>query len=111
MEQETNQFLGKEHIGKLMRKYAIPCIISLLVGALYCRTSFYTYLLTTYFHHIISRIIEKHRINVHNKKRSLARGSFAIDRFKNLRKKGRGSHTPPFLRKYAKHTSNTKTML
>ena len=35
MEQETNQFLGKEHIGKLMRKYAIPCIISLLVGALY----------------------------------------------------------------------------
>ncbi len=35
MEQETNQFLGEEHIGKLMRKYAIPCIISLLVGALY----------------------------------------------------------------------------
>ncbi|MGN8649937.1 MATE family efflux transporter [Eubacterium pyruvativorans] len=35
MEQETNQFLGEEHVGKLMRKYAIPCIISLLVGALY----------------------------------------------------------------------------
>ena len=35
MEQETNQFLGEEHIGKLMQKYAIPCIISLLVGALY----------------------------------------------------------------------------
>ena len=35
MEQETNQFLGEEPIGKLMRKYAIPCIISLLVGALY----------------------------------------------------------------------------
>jgi len=35
VEQETNQFLGEEHIGKLMRKYAIPCIISLLVGALY----------------------------------------------------------------------------
>lgn len=35
MEKETNQFLGEEHIGKLMRKYAIPCIISLLVGALY----------------------------------------------------------------------------
>lgn len=35
MEQETNQVLGEEHIGKLMRKYAIPCIISLLVGALY----------------------------------------------------------------------------
>lgn len=35
MEQETNQFLGTEHIGKLMRQYAVPCIISLLVGALY----------------------------------------------------------------------------
>ena len=35
MEQETNQFLGEEHIGRLMRRYAIPCIISLLVGALY----------------------------------------------------------------------------
>ncbi|MCM1304241.1 MAG: MATE family efflux transporter [Lachnospiraceae bacterium] len=32
---ETNQFLGTEHIGRLMRKYAVPCIISLLVGALY----------------------------------------------------------------------------
>ena len=32
---EENQFLGKESIGVLMRKYAIPCIISLLVGALY----------------------------------------------------------------------------
>lgn len=32
---ETNQFLGQESIGKLMRKYAVPCIISLLVGALY----------------------------------------------------------------------------
>ncbi len=30
-----NQFLEKEKVGKLMRKYAIPCIISLLVGALY----------------------------------------------------------------------------
>ena len=30
-----NQFLGTERIDKLMRKYAIPCIISLLVGALY----------------------------------------------------------------------------
>ena len=30
-----NQFLGTERIGKLMSKYAIPCIISLLVGALY----------------------------------------------------------------------------
>ncbi len=35
MEEKTNQFLGEEHIGRLMRKYAIPCIISLLVGALY----------------------------------------------------------------------------
>ena len=35
MEEKTDQFLGKEHIGRLMRKYAIPCIISLLVGALY----------------------------------------------------------------------------
>lgn len=30
-----NQFLGTERIGKLMCQYAIPCIISLLVGALY----------------------------------------------------------------------------
>ena len=30
-----NQFLGTERIGKLMRQYATPCIISLLVGALY----------------------------------------------------------------------------
>ncbi len=30
-----NQFLGTEGIGKLMGKYAVPCIISLLVGALY----------------------------------------------------------------------------
>ncbi len=35
MEENTNQFLGEEHIGKLMRKYALPCTISLLVGALY----------------------------------------------------------------------------
>lgn len=33
--EQSNQFLGTEHIGMLMRKYAIPCIISLLVGALY----------------------------------------------------------------------------
>lgn len=30
-----NQFLGTERIEKLMRQYAVPCIISLLVGALY----------------------------------------------------------------------------
>lgn len=33
--EESNQFLGTERIGKLMRKYAVSCIISLLVGALY----------------------------------------------------------------------------
>lgn len=31
----SNQFLGTERIGRLMKQYAIPCIISLLVGALY----------------------------------------------------------------------------
>lgn len=31
----SNQFLGTERISKLMKQYAIPCIISLLVGALY----------------------------------------------------------------------------
>lgn len=30
-----NQFLRTDRIGKLMRQYAVPCIISLLVGALY----------------------------------------------------------------------------
>ena len=30
-----NQFLGTERVDKLMRQYANPCIISLLVGALY----------------------------------------------------------------------------
>ena len=33
--EHTNSFLGTERIGKLMKQYAIPCIISLLVGALY----------------------------------------------------------------------------
>ena len=31
----SNQFLGTERIGKLMKQYAVPCIVSLLVGALY----------------------------------------------------------------------------
>ncbi len=31
----SNSFLAEEKISKLMRKYAVPCIISLLVGALY----------------------------------------------------------------------------
>lgn len=30
-----NQFLGTERVSKLMKQYAIPCIISLLVSALY----------------------------------------------------------------------------
>jgi len=35
MNSQSNQFLGLEPVGRLMRKYAVPCIISLLVGALY----------------------------------------------------------------------------
>ena len=35
MKKDMNQFLGEEPVGNLMKKYAIPCIISLLVGALY----------------------------------------------------------------------------
>ena len=35
MKQNENSFLANEKIGTLMRKYAVPCIISLLVGALY----------------------------------------------------------------------------
>ena len=35
MENEGNFYLGTEPVGALMRRYAIPCIISLLVGALY----------------------------------------------------------------------------
>ena len=35
MEQRANNFLETEKVGTLMRKYAIPCIISLLVAALY----------------------------------------------------------------------------
>ncbi len=35
MEQKNQSYLATENVGKLMGKYAIPCIISLLVGALY----------------------------------------------------------------------------
>ena len=35
MEQQMNRFLETERVGKLMRKYAVPCVISLLVAALY----------------------------------------------------------------------------
>lgn len=33
--EENQSYLAKERIGKLMGNYAVPCIISLLVGALY----------------------------------------------------------------------------
>ncbi len=35
MEQKANTFLETEGVGKLMAKYAVPCVISLLVAALY----------------------------------------------------------------------------
>ena len=35
MEARANNYLETEPVGSLMRKYAIPCIISLLVAALY----------------------------------------------------------------------------
>lgn len=35
MEEKSNAFLETEKIGKLMRKFSIPCVISLVVGALY----------------------------------------------------------------------------
>ncbi|MBQ9646981.1 MAG: polysaccharide biosynthesis C-terminal domain-containing protein, partial [Oscillospiraceae bacterium] len=33
--QQSNEFLAREPLGKLMRKFSVPCIISLLVAALY----------------------------------------------------------------------------
>lgn len=35
MEQKSNAFLETERVSKLMRKFTVPCIISLLVAALY----------------------------------------------------------------------------
>lgn len=35
MNQNTNQYLAKESIGKLMFQFSVPCIMSLLVSALY----------------------------------------------------------------------------
>lgn len=35
MEEQNQSYLVTEKVGKLMGKYAVPCIISLLVGALY----------------------------------------------------------------------------
>lgn len=32
---ESNPYLASERVGRLMAKYAVPCVISLLVGALY----------------------------------------------------------------------------
>ena len=41
MEHNT-QFLETEPVGRLMHRYAIPCVISLLVGALYNICLLYT---------------------------------------------------------------------
>lgn len=35
MEEKSNAFLETEPVGKLMAKYAVPCVVSLLVAALY----------------------------------------------------------------------------
>lgn len=35
MEEVAQNYLAEQPIGRLMRKYAVPCIILLLVGALY----------------------------------------------------------------------------
>ena len=35
MNQNTNQYMAEESIGKLMLRFSIPCIMSLLVSALY----------------------------------------------------------------------------
>lgn len=64
--ESSNQFLGTERIGKLMQKYAIPCIISLLVGALYnivdqifiANASYRCYLFN------FVRAFQKHRVDV-----------------------------------------------
>ena len=32
---QTNDYLEKESLGRLMCKYAVPCVISMLVAALY----------------------------------------------------------------------------
>ena len=35
MDNSENRYLAEERVGVMMRKYSVPCIISLLVGALY----------------------------------------------------------------------------
>ena len=34
-QEETNQFLGQEPIGKLLMKFSVPCVMGLLISALY----------------------------------------------------------------------------
>lgn len=41
MDQNNQSYLATEKIGKSMVKYAVPCITSLLVGALYNRPNLY----------------------------------------------------------------------
>ena len=35
MGEKSNTFLETEPVGRLMRRYAVPCVISLVVAALY----------------------------------------------------------------------------
>ena len=35
MEKESDHFLAAEKTGRLMLRFAVPCVVSLLVGALY----------------------------------------------------------------------------
>lgn len=35
MNSDSNAFLGTQPMGRLMRKFALPCVVSLLFGALY----------------------------------------------------------------------------
>jgi len=35
MKEENNKFLGEEKISKLLIRFSIPCILSLLINALY----------------------------------------------------------------------------
>lgn len=38
MENQANAFLGTESISRLIRRFAVPCVISLLIGAIYNMT-------------------------------------------------------------------------
>ena len=35
MNTDSNAFIGTQPMGRLMRKFALPCVVSLLFGALY----------------------------------------------------------------------------